>query len=108
MRIAVAEIAQETDSFTPLAAGLEDFKANGLYQGREILERMPGVGPLGGFLEAAAAQKAPVEVVPILRAWGAAGGAIREEVLAGFAARLVEGLERSLPLDGVFLSLHGA
>jgi microcystin degradation protein MlrC len=108
MRIAVAELAQKTDSFSPLAADLKDFESNGLYFGREILERMPGVGPIGGFLEVAARQRPPVEVLPIIRAWGSAGGTIREETLAFLAARLVEGLKQSLPLDGVFLSLHGA
>src|SRR5689334_8153308 len=108
MRIAVAEIAQETDSFTPSRADLRDFEANGLYFGHEILERMPGVGPVGGFLEVAAEQTAPVDVLPIIRAWGRAGGAITEETLAFLTARLVEGLKQSLPLDGVFLSLHGA
>jgi len=108
MRIAVAEVAQETDSFSPLTADLKDFESNGLYFGREILARMPGVGPIGGFLEVAADQKSPVEVLPILRAWGSAGGTIRAETLEFLAARLVEGLKHSFPLDGVFLSLHGA
>ena len=77
MRIAVAEIAQETDSFSPLRADLKDFEAHGLYLGREILDRMPGVGPVGGFLEVAAGQGTPVDLVPIIRAWGSAGGARR-------------------------------
>jgi microcystin degradation protein MlrC len=79
-----------------------------LYFGQEILERMPGVGPVGGFLEVAAEQSAPVEVLPIIRASGSAGGTIRAETLEFLAAHLVEGLKQSLPLDGVFLSLHGA
>src|SRR3984957_1273875 len=108
MRIAVAEIAQETDSFSPLTADLKDFESNGLYFDHEILERMPGVGPVGGFLEVAAEQMAPVDVLPILRAWGSAGGTISAETLEFLTARLVEGMKQSLPLDGVFLSLHGA
>ena len=108
MRIAVAEIAQETDSFSPLRADLKDFEAHGLYLGRKILDRMPGVGPLGGFLEVAAGQGTPVDLVPIIRAWGSAGGAITRETLDFLTARLVEGLRQSPPLDGVFLSLHGA
>ena len=108
MRIAVAEIAQETDSFSPLRADLKDFEAYGLYLGREILDRMPGVGPVGGFLEVAAGQGTPIDLVPIIRAWGSAGGAITRETLDFLTARLVEGLRQSPPLDGVFLSLHGA
>src|ERR1700694_3827224 len=100
MRIAVAEIAQETDSFSPLTADLKDFEAHGLYCGREILERMPGVGPVGGFLEVAAEQTAPVEVLPSIRAWGSAGGTISKETLAFLTARLVESLKQYLPLAG--------
>jgi len=108
MRIAIAEIAQETDSFSPLTAELKDFEAYGLYSGPEILERMPGVGPLGGFLEVAAAQPAPLTILPIIRAFGSAGGTITVATFEFLLAKLVEGLKQSLPVDAVFLSLHGA
>lgn len=70
MRIALAEVAQETDSFSPLVADRSDFEAYGLYFGDEILERMRGVGPIGGFLEVADEQPEPVTLLPIIRAWG--------------------------------------
>ncbi len=108
MRIAVAEVAQETDSFSPLVADRSDFEAYGLYFGEEILERMRGVGPIGGFLEIAALQPHPVDLRPIVRAWGSAGGTITAETLDFLTGRLVAGLKQSLPLDAVFLSLHGA
>jgi len=108
VRIAVAEIAQETDSFSPLTAELKDFESYGLYFGHEILERMKGVGPIGGFLEVAADHAAPVIILPIVRAFGSAGGTITTETFEFLTTRLVEGMKQSLPLDGVFLSLHGA
>jgi microcystin degradation protein MlrC len=108
MRIALAELAQETDSFTPLVADLRDFDAYGLYFGAEILQRMRGVGPLGGFLEVAARQPAPVELLPLLRAWGSAGGTIAARALTYLTERLLSGLKEALPVDAVFLSLHGA
>ena len=108
MRIAVAEVAQETDSFSPLMADRADFEAYGLYFGDEILDRMRGVGPIGGFFEVAAEQSEPVEILPIIRAWGSAGGTITAETLDFLTERLVAGLKQSLPLDAVFLSLHGA
>ena len=108
MRIAVAEIAQETGSFSPMVADLKDFEAYGLYSGREILERMRGVGPIGGFLEVAAGEKGNVVPVPIIRAFGSAGGTITTETLDYLTARFVEALKQALPVDGVFLSLHGA
>jgi microcystin degradation protein MlrC len=108
MRIAVAEVAQETDSFSPLMADRTDFEAFGLYFDDEILERMRGVGPIGGFLEIAAQQPERIDLCPIVRAWGSAGGTIRAETLEFLTERLVTGLKQSLPLNAVFLSLHGA
>ena len=108
MRIAIAEIAQETDSFSPMVADLSDFKAFGLFFGGEILERMQNVGPIGGFLQVAAEQPGPVELLPLVRAWAGAGGTITAETLAHLTERLVSGLQQSLPLDAVYLALHGA
>src|SRR5579859_6951892 len=102
MRIAVAEIAQETDSFSPMVAELADFEAFGLYFGDEILERMRNVGPIGGLLQVAAEQHKPVELLPIVRAWAGAGGTITAPTLAGLTERLVLGLKAVLPLDAVF------
>lgn len=108
MRIAIAEVGQETDSFSPLVTEVRDFEAFGLFQGAEILERMVGVGPLGGLLEVAARQSPPPELIPLIRGWAGAGGALTDDTLAFFRDRLVEGLRQALPLDAVFLALHGA
>lgn len=108
MRIAYAEVAQETDSFSPLVAEIADFEAYGLYLGKDVAELMRGVGPLGGFLEVAAQQPESHELVPIIRAWGSAGGTITAATLTFLTDQLVQGLQRALPLDAVFLSLHGA
>lgn len=108
MRIAVAEVAQETDSFSPLRAGLDEFESFGLFRGEAILDRMRGAGPIGGLLEVVDRQSGPVELLPLLRAWGGAGGAIRDEVFQQFRQELVERLRAAGPVDAVFLALHGA
>lgn len=108
MRIAVAEIAQETDSFSPMVAEIADFEAYGLYFGSEMIERMKGVGPIGGFLEVAASERIPIQLLPLVRAWGSAGGIIAAATLDLLVSRLIEGLKQALPIDGIFLSLHGA
>ena len=108
MRIALAEIAQETDSFSPMVADLTDFEAFGLYFGKEILERMQNVGPIGGLLQVVAEQTEPVELVPIMRAWAGAGGTITARALDFLTERLLDGLQKALPVDAVFLALHGA
>src|SRR5260221_13304906 len=106
MRIAIAEVAQETDSFSPMVADLKDFEANGLYFGDEILERMRGVGPIGGFLEVAAEQREPMDLLPLVRAWGSAGGTITAETIGFLIEHLVAGQQQSLPVDAVRRFAH--
>ena len=108
MRIAIAEIAQESDTFSPMTADRSDFETYGLYFGAEILDRMIGVGPLGGFLDVVAEQNRSVELIPIVRAWAAAGGVITQPTLEMLVGKLVDGLRAAGSLDAVFLSLHGA
>lgn len=108
MRIAYAEVAQETDSFSPLRADRSDFEAYGLYFGDELPRHLQGVGPIGGFLEVAAEQPGPLELLPLVRAWGSAGGTITAATLDYLTGELTGRLRAVLPVDAVFLSLHGA
>ena len=108
MRIAIAELAQETDSFSPLRTGLAEFETYGLFTGNEILDRMQGTGPLGGFLDAAAEQTGPLEIVPLLRGWASAGGAICDDTFKQLRTQLLGRLSAAGPIDAFFLSLHGA
>ncbi len=108
MRIAVAEIAQETDSFSPMVADLKDFETYGLFFGDEIIERMRGVGPIGGLLDVVAEERESIVLLPIVRAWASAGGTITRETIEFLTGRLVARLKEALPLDAIFLSLHGA
>lgn len=108
MRFALAELAQETDSFSPLRTGLPEFETYGLYFGNEILERMPGAGPVGGFLDVGAERTGSVEVVPLIRAWASAGGPILDATFETLRTELATRLRAALPVDAVFLALHGA
>ncbi|MCH8827966.1 MAG: M81 family metallopeptidase [Planctomycetes bacterium] len=108
MRIAIAELAQETDSFSPLQTGIDAFETYGLFFGDEILTRMHGAGPLGGFLEVAAQVTEPLEIVPLLRAWGSAGGPISDDTFSHLRRELITRLRQAGPVDAVFLVLHGA
>ena len=107
MRIAVAEISQETDTFSPIPTELGHFEQYGLYFGDEILKRMPGVGKIGGLLAVADGEE-DVELLPIMRAQSTPGGRVTAEALDFFEEKLVSGLQGILPVDGFFLSLHGA
>lgn len=107
-RVAVAEFAQETDSFTPLRTTLEDFESYGLYFGQELLDRMKGAGPIGGLIEFTDEQPGQWELVPLLRAWAGAGGEWTDDTYEWLRVRLLERLRSAGKLDAVFLALHGA
>ncbi|MFN0052371.1 MAG: M81 family metallopeptidase [Planctomycetales bacterium] len=108
LRIAVAEIGQETNSFSPLPTTIRDFEAYGLYFGQEILERMQNAGPLGGLFQVAAERGETVTWFPLVRAWAGAGGTITTDAFDFLRDRLIAGLRESLPADALFLALHGA
>jgi len=108
MRIAIAEIAQETATFSSLKTEMSAFEGNGLYFGNELLEKIQGTGPLGGFFEIATGQPKPPELIPIVRGWASAGGVMSAETIRPLVSRLTTGLKENGPFDAVFLSLHGA
>lgn len=108
MRIAIAHIGQETGSFTPTPTTIDTFRSFGLYTGQELLDKMRNVGPVGGFLAAAAEEKLDYTPLPVVQAWGGAHGPLTAETLAFLEEQLVTGLERVLPIDGFFFSQHGA
>jgi len=109
MRIAIAEIGQETCSFTPVRTTVDTFRQYGLYEGEEVLtRRTAGVGTISGLLAAAQDEKLDLEPVPILSAWAGASGELTPETLAFFAEKIETGLRQAQPIDGLFFSLHGA
>jgi microcystin degradation protein MlrC len=108
VRIAVGQIMQETNTFSPRPCTMADFEEGGLYLGKEILSRMNGTGEIGGLMSVVERDARRVELVPIIKATAMPGGMIAEDTLERLRMTLVDGLKRSLPLDGVFLSLHGA
>jgi len=108
MRIAIASVAQETDSFSPLRTTLEDFRQYGLCEGEGLLERARGVGPVGGFLAAAEEDEVDLVPLPIILGKALANGPLTAQAVEFFREKLVAGLEDALPIDGVYLFLHGA
>lgn len=105
MRIAVARVKQETDTFNPIPSDLGDFEQGGLCFGDEILVKWRGVGEIGGLIAVAEFE---AELLPIMLAEAMSGGPVSAGTLEFFEEKLVSGLEKIQPVDGVFLSMHGA
>lgn len=107
MRVAVASFEYEGNSFSLRVERREDFERKGIFQGEDILKRLSGkkVAVIGGI---DVLSRAGAEIVPILATKGGAGGHVEDAFFEEIAGRIVESLKRALPLDGVYLALHGA
>jgi microcystin degradation protein MlrC len=108
MRLAVAYIAQETNTFNPHPSTLDGFASFGIYRGQEMFDKLVGVGTVGGFLSAVDDWGQGVELVPLIKAHDVAGGRLTDDALATLTTELTERLAAAGPLDGLALLLHGA
>ncbi len=109
-RIAVAQLAQETNSFSPVATTMDDFAATGLYRNAAVLDyAREGGSALSGFLSAVADHGADqIEIVPLLKATAMSGGPVDTETYLALRDEIVAGVRDAGRLDGIYLALHGA
>ena len=108
MRIALATVSQETNSFSPRPTTLEDFRQYGLYEGGEILEGAHPFKEVEALLAVSEEEGVRLAALPIIRACAGAGGPLTAETLSFFEERILSGLKGILPIDGMFFHLHGA
>jgi len=94
MRIAVGGIHIESCTFSPLLSRETDFR---IARGQALLDHFP-------FLSA----EKDVTLFPILYARAVPGGPVEMVFYRRFKQEFLAGLRACLPLDGVFLPLHGA
>ena len=91
-RIAIGGIHIESSTFSPHRSGPADFT---VVRGDELLARhhdLPG----------------DVDWLPLVHARALPGGAVERDFYESVKAELLERLRATLPLDGVFLDIHGA
>ena len=110
MKIAVAGFQHETNRFSPIETSYEDFVKEdgwpGLTQGENLWDVFLEANiPLGGFLTYA---KGHIDVVPILWASAEPAGLVHDDAFDRISNMILDGLETAMPLDGIYLDLHGA
>ena len=118
VRVAYGRIGQETNAFSPIQTTMDDFRRTHLLDGAalEAACRPRGVeaqgftrnAELSGFVKAARKRRGRVETVPLFSAWTVPGGPLSADTLADLRERLDDALTAAGPIDGLFLSLHGA
>src|SRR5262249_48901492 len=105
-RIAIAGFMHESNTFNPMRTDRAAFAAQSLTFGPALLDEWRDAHhEVGGFLEAASAEK--FEPVPILMAWATPSGPVADAVFDEVTGYLIDELRRQRP-DGLLLALHGA
>ncbi len=110
-RIAVAELLQETNSFSPVPTTEDQFMGESrIVRGADIIPfSKEEKKEVGGFITAVEELgRGEIEIVPILKARSVSGGPVDRRLYEGFRKEIVDGLKKAGKIDGVYLSLHGA
>ena len=104
MRIGIGYLLQETNTFSPVETGWDDF---GLVEGGDVVDRWAGTQTeIGGFLDVLG--DAGHDVVPLFAGWAMTAGRLSAATFEGLLAMIVGRLEAAGPLDGLLLALHGS
>jgi|AntDeeMinimDraft_4_1070355.scaffolds.fasta_scaffold00098_12 microcystin degradation protein MlrC len=104
--VVVGRVKHETNTFSTLSTGDDEFAATSLFAGEEIPSEFRETNTdLGGFLRVA--DEEGWDVVPTVAANATPGGVVTADALDGFVDRLLTGIEEADP-DAVLLGLHGA
>ncbi|MCG9132678.1 M81 family metallopeptidase [Candidatus Poribacteria bacterium] len=107
MRIAVGCIGHETNTFSPVATTLDNFKKGSYYRGDEIITAFRGTRTItGGFLDIA--EHFNLQPVPLLWAFATPSGMVEHRAYETLKAEFLDLLQNAGQLDGVLLDLHGA
>ena len=107
MRLFLAMLSHETNTFSNVPTDRTQFEARDLRYGGEILEVYRGTGTcLGGMI--AAAERLGATLIPSVAASASPAGRVTRDIYEHVTQRLLADLERAGRLDGVLLDLHGA
>jgi microcystin degradation protein MlrC len=108
--VAVVDLEQETNAFSPVKTTLKDFQARDLHYGADMIApSLEQRDQVAGFLKAIEDYgKGNITVVPIMAAKAASGGPIEKDVYNRFKNEIMTRLRSAGKLDGIYLSLHGS
>ncbi|HWA20437.1 MAG TPA: M81 family metallopeptidase [Devosia sp.] len=95
MRIAIGGIHTECSTYNPVLVGEQEFR---ILRGQNLL-----ADPYFAFL-----RDYPADYVATLHARAIAGGPVHRQTYDKFKSEILDGIRAALPLDGVYLALHGA
>lgn len=103
MRIALAGIGHETNTYCREQTPAAHFS---ILRGEEVFRTRGTESGMGGALDACAQLGA--EPVPVLVAGAQPSGTIQRETYEQFKREILDGIAAAMPVDGIYLELHGA
>lgn len=106
MRVLIAMLKHETNTFSPIPTDLARFRDWGLHEGADVITAYRGTNhPLAAFLDCTEAEGA--EIVTPVAAEAMPSGIVHREAYDHIAGRIIEAAGKG-PYDAIFLDLHGA
>jgi microcystin degradation protein MlrC len=103
MRIGVAGITQESNTFAPVLSTLKDFS---IETGLGVISTSRGTNTqVGGFVEELSSLGA--EVVPLVSAWAVSSGPLEDSAFESLVSLLLRQIKEN-EVDGILLALHGS
>lgn len=107
MRIAICEFRQESDSFNPVLTGQNSFERGGIHEGAAFLEYLEGKQlAVNGMVTEL--RKKTINPIMLYSMHTDSGGPVQDEIVHSFLGKTLDMIEKSLPLDGLLVSMHGA
>jgi microcystin degradation protein MlrC len=107
LRVVIAGIHHETNTFSPMKADMARFAASGISRGEEIVALLgESHHMVAGFLSAC--RDAHAEVEPLIYADVDPCGTISAEAFDRIVEEIMDGLGRCGAIDVVLLAMHGA
>ena len=103
MRIAIAGIVHETNTYVRDQTQIGDFK---ILRGEQMLKLCGTQTQSGGAIDTCIALG--ITPVPILQSFAQPSGKVSAEAYSTMKSELLERLAQEMPVEGVFLDLHGA
>ncbi|ODT65894.1 MAG: microcystin degradation protein MlrC [Pelagibacterium sp. SCN 63-23] len=95
MRIAVGGIHIECSTYNPVLTRQDEFRVT---RGQDLSD-----APYFAFLK-----DYPAEFIPLIHARCVPGAPVERKTYEGFKAEFLDGLRAALPIDGLYLPMHGA
>jgi hypothetical protein len=107
MRLLLAMMKHETNTFSPVPTPLQRFRDWGLHEGDGVVTAYRGTNhPLAAYLDLAAETGA--EIVTPIAAEGMPSGPVAPEAYSYLTGKILDALAAQGPFDAALLDLHGA